>query len=766
MTNHMNKRKLFMFLMIFIVMIGFTMTSYGEEKFEIEVKVGFDGYFKHGKMTPIRIKIKNNDLDINGKVQLLLENDSEPMTHTAFSKKINIAKGTTKNLDIKFFIDMDIKTYGSKIRIVDDQGKTVFEKYINITEKMNSPRDQTIGIFSDDIESLRYLGSVYRTLNNGKKSFYAVAEIKDVFYDAQTLNNFNVIVINNYPTQKLTTEQINAIKEWVNDGGTLFVGTGPNKEKTLKGLQSMIKTNPFTKEDDHKRKVESNSLGKGKIILASFDLGMKPFIDYKEKETFMSEILKAELNIDERMDGKYDGQFSHRLRNLVNYIPHNRLPSIKMIFIILGLFIMIIGPINYLVLKKIDKREKSWMSIPVIAVIFFIGIYVWGIDTTFKEAFANNISILKINEGTHIGRVDTVTGIMAAQKGEVDIHVQKNVHMEPLDRAYRYNFKNRNGDVVLEYLFEEEQHTIFKNQGLWDIKVMNMQKKYDYEKPINVKMALKGTGIVGKIENLSNLKLEDVVMIYGKEFKKLGDIEKGTTKDAQLIFKKKVTNKPQAKGYYEIMEGIYPEKNQSLGSRINHAENEKTLTNVMKREIVEDVFEDYLENVDSSTLHIVAWNQEPIAEDIKINGKIVDRIDRTLILIPVQVDYEKGTKIEIPTGMWEPSVIEKNKIHFEKSEGMLWGDGDAVLVFQPRINIELQVMNISFKNYYVNKNYEAYVYNYQTQEWEKYDKDYLTINDTNKGKYYDVNIGTKIKLDVLKDEDIQIPDFSVKGVVK
>ncbi|MCT4605985.1 MAG: hypothetical protein N4A64_07740 [Marinisporobacter sp.] len=766
MRKYIHKRNLLMLLMIFIWSIGFFMMSYGEEKFDIEVKAGFNGYFKYGQMAPIEIKIKNNDLDLDGKIQVLLENDSEPMTYTAFSKKINIAKGTTKTINMKFLVDQDIKPYGSKLRIVDHNEKVVFEKDINITAKINSPKEKTIGVFSDDIESLRYLGSTYITLNNGKKSFYDVETINDVFYDAEILGNFNVIVINNYPTQKYTKEKIVAIKEWVDEGGTLFIGTGVNKEKTLKGLEGIIKTNPFAEEDDDKKKVASSSFGKGKVILSSFDLGMKPFLDDKEKEAFISETLEKEIKVDENRDEKEDRGFSHGLRNFIRYIPHNRLPSIYMIFIILAIFIILVGPINYMILKKIDKREKAWITIPAIAIIFSIGIDLWGMDTTFKRAFANNISIITINQDTHKGRLDTATGMMAAQKGDIDIQVKKNVHILPLDRYNRYDFKNKKGAVTLEYLENEEKHIIMKNQGLWDIETMYMKKIYDYEKPIEIKVSLKKDEIVGKIKNSSNLKLEDAVLIYGNEYEKLGDIEKGASKEIQLMFKKKTNKKPQRNGYYQILDAIYPEDQRSLGSRMKNAENEKSLTNVMKREILGNGFENYLMDGRSDTLNIVAWNQESIAEDIKINGKVVDRIDRTLIIIPAEIDYVKGTKIEIPKGMWQPNVIDRDKMHVEWSDDMLWGEGYAVFSMKPQINMEIEAMEISFSNYHVNENYQVYIYNYQTQEWQKYDQEHFTIQGEDKDKYYDENRGAKIKIDALEDMDIEIPDFSVKGAVR
>ena len=46
---------------------------------------------------------------------------------------------------------------------------------------------------------------------------------------------------------------------------------------------------------------------------------------------------------------------------------------------LLGAYILLIGPINYLVLRRLDRREWAWVTMPVLIVVFAVGAYGFGI---------------------------------------------------------------------------------------------------------------------------------------------------------------------------------------------------------------------------------------------------------------------------------------------------------------------------------------------------------------------------------------------------
>src|SRR5690606_37565619 len=139
--------------------------------------------------------------------------------------------------------------------------------------------------------------------------------------DTRFLEMLNVIIINNFNSEKLTIEEKDALTRWINNGGILLIGTGPSYNKTLKGLEAFnyinvtgsssiteirnIKDasgNPFVPnaplpiinatsdtgsvvlEEENQPIIFLKDSGKGRIIISAFDLGLSPFLDWPGKD--------------------------------------------------------------------------------------------------------------------------------------------------------------------------------------------------------------------------------------------------------------------------------------------------------------------------------------------------------------------------------------------------------------------------------------------------------------------------------------------------
>ncbi len=49
--------------------------------------------------------------------------------------------------------------------------------------------------------------------------------------------------------------------------------------------------------------------------------------------------------------------------------------TVKLLLGLLAVYIFIVGPVLYLVLKKLDKREKGWIAIPALAAVFVAAVF-------------------------------------------------------------------------------------------------------------------------------------------------------------------------------------------------------------------------------------------------------------------------------------------------------------------------------------------------------------------------------------------------------
>ncbi len=74
-------------------------------------------------------------------------------------------------------------------------------------------------------------------------------------------------------------------------------------------------------------------------------------------------------------------------------------PNLLLIIVYLLVYLVILVPVNYFVLKKLDKREMAWVTTPVIVLLFTLGAYGIGYATKGHHLVLNQISVVETSAG-------------------------------------------------------------------------------------------------------------------------------------------------------------------------------------------------------------------------------------------------------------------------------------------------------------------------------------------------------------------------------
>ena len=84
-------------------------------------------------------------------------------------------------------------------------------------------------------------------------------------------------------------------------------------------------------------------------------------------------------------------------------LPSLALPPVGGMIGLLGLYILLIGPINYLVLKRLDKREWAWVTMPILILAFAAGAYGFGSLLRGSNVIVNEAAIVRGAPGARTG---------------------------------------------------------------------------------------------------------------------------------------------------------------------------------------------------------------------------------------------------------------------------------------------------------------------------------------------------------------------------
>ena len=305
------------------------MPVYGDGNGDIKIhtEIGFDNTYRADFITPIVITVENNKKDIDGEIQIEIPSEQGPMganMASIYAIGINHPKDTVKKYTMNIPIPSSL--LNTKLKIVEGKNNLI-EEYVRIDRGI-AENVMLAGVLSDNPANLNYLNGLTFKNIQGSTSI-KIADLNDETFSASldVMKGFNVIVMNDYDSSKLNGEQYNTLKRWVEQGGFLIIGTGPNGGKTL----SIFKDDFITGERGDLTKVSAKGLGaiagdsfdqaidvmnikvkdgenlfsenginmaqqidkgKGRILLMSFDLGLEPITSWKLNRYFIEALFQ------------------------------------------------------------------------------------------------------------------------------------------------------------------------------------------------------------------------------------------------------------------------------------------------------------------------------------------------------------------------------------------------------------------------------------------------------------------------------------------
>jgi hypothetical protein len=359
---------------------------------EISMKEGFDKIYKIGSSTPFYFEIENKLKDINGELQVEMPNQNDSIT--IYAMNVSLPKNSSK----KFIMNIPVNVFSTKLKVNLTEGKNTIAAENFRIDSGASAETYVVGILSDDFDSMKYINKItMKNLNNFSTRNVRLDE-GSLPESADALEAFNIIVINNFDTSKLSSLQYEALKRWVSDGGVLIIGTGPSKNKTLaifkddfikgevgenrvlhtsslhkmaevKSVEAMDVTvadiaikgsTPVIKDGDTVilQKVE---IGRGVAVVASFDFGLEPLSSWTGNTALADKIITAVLpryyQTEMYQKGINMKDNLYAIDNALRNIPELPRPKTLYLAIIYIAYILMAAPLSYIILKRMDKRE-------------------------------------------------------------------------------------------------------------------------------------------------------------------------------------------------------------------------------------------------------------------------------------------------------------------------------------------------------------------------------------------------------------------------
>jgi hypothetical protein len=771
-----------------------------DEAIRIDMKVGFDKFYKIGCTTPVYFEIENKLRDINGELQLEMPNQSDSITIYAIN--VSLPKDSTK----KFLMNVPMNVFNAKINVNLAEGDNIISTTSFRTDPGSSTDTFAIGILSDDFDSVKYINKVSMQ-NLGNFSTKNVKLDEDSFpEDLDALKTFNVIVINNYDTSRLSPAQYEALKRWVTDGGTLIIGTGPSQNKTL----AVFKDDFITGEVGETRVITTSSLhemagsktgeamdisvsditmnnsipvvkagelallqriekGKGVIGVAAFDFGMEPVSSWIGNSAFADKAIVTLMPqyyfSDIYQKGMMMRDNLYSIDSALKNIPELPLPKTSHMVFLYAAYILLAAPISYFILKRRDKRELMWITVPVLSIVFSGVVYVSGAGTRMIEPVTNIISLVDIdNSGIISPKV--YAGVFTPNKDDIRIEAAGDFDISPLrvnDNYYRGSVNDENTAKRVDSKVILTPRTVleFYDSGVWSMKTLAMETEDILTGKLESNLNYSKGSFTGTIKNTSGFDLDECYIITPTQYADVGPVKNGETKQVNI--------KPSSYfgQRYELINAIYKDPYSGTGGtnrnkKLTEEEMAEFRLNLQKRRVMEYGFMN--EMYQGYEAALMAWSSTPVSKELLVNGKKTGKYEKTFITAKVDMSFRDGNSVEYPLGFMRPTIVNNmNAGNYDEYGNTFYGRGSFEVHYEID-DIKPENVKIQFKVGNAQR-VKQYIWDNEKKDWAEGDYRNFDIHGELLGRYIDSSNMLKIKIEIDED-DVQLPRISVKGSVR
>ncbi len=453
-------------LLVTPLMIGFMPPRQGGDagSLQLQIEAGYSQRFRPDYWTPLRLTIANDGPDISGSLRVRPENNAG-ISATTYLLPIDLPRQSRKQV----FLNVVLNAYARQVlvELVNEGGDVLATASSPLTPA--DPDDVLVAVITDAPGGSVDLSAM--TLGSGStaQSNWSAENLPPL---ADALLAVDVMLFTDVDTGRLSVEQRRAVHDWVTAGGHLIVTGGPNYQlttaaladllpvtiagttttddltalavyagrysDTLQGPDVIMTTGALQPGAETRVEVDGRPLltrwtyGGGLVDYLAVDPGLAPLRRWNG-----SSALWEALVFTPRQAASWTGGFQDWVaaNMAVRQSPGFDLPSTLQMMGMLALYILCIGPLNYLFLRVIGRRELAWVTIPLTVLIFTILAYYTGFSLRGTQATLNRLAVVQVWPDRDRARIDGLVGVLSPRRAVYQVIAPAGLTLRPLPEA-------------------------------------------------------------------------------------------------------------------------------------------------------------------------------------------------------------------------------------------------------------------------------------------------------------------------------------------
>jgi hypothetical protein len=412
----------------------------------MDVDAGYDGRYRENHWLPLRVTVRNDGTAITGELVVRPETSGRVVSN-AFSTPIDLPAGSEKTALL--YIQARRLPPRVTVELLNSDGERLAERDASILSV--DPYDKMHVIVAGALADTLNLQSV---VSGGRDAFQARWTVEQIPPLPEALTAIDLIILNNIDSEAFTLGQIEALEEYVLRGGHLIVAGGSNWQSTTSAITSLLPMMPNASlsvndvsaladfagrpnADLRERNVittgdvrddatilvrdgDDNPLlvrwerGAGVVDFLTVDPTLEPLRSWSG----LPELWRNVLATRPAMAGWVRGIVDYNEAAIaVAVLPGiELLPSVTSMLVYIALYVLLIGPVNYIVLSRFNRRGWAWVTIPLLIVVFSVQSWTVGFNLRGNEVIMSRLSVVQSWQGEDDAMLTELVGILSPRR--------------------------------------------------------------------------------------------------------------------------------------------------------------------------------------------------------------------------------------------------------------------------------------------------------------------------------------------------------------
>lgn len=537
----------------------------------VSAEFGYDGTLTYLSAMPLTVTLKNEGADT--RLTLSIDVDRSSEEYDTYEYPVALASGAEKQLVIPITLNYKQKNYVLQVKSGDTQITSV-----SVTpKKVISPGMLLVGVLSDSPQALSYMniGTANDQLMRDE-GWQIVPLTQESFPESyELLQAFSMLAVDGVDISQFSDAQRQALTTWLKNGGVAIVGGGSRAVSAYRGFAELTGVTtgaPYSVQSQDVTQALIDALagtqfpitestaaaqgtamlspingeraqqvaalgehtliarvpvGNGLVYTTAFSLSEKPVSNWNGMTCFWQRVLlttgaSVYQGILETKNNYYRSSRDYYadstvLQNLEIANPESMLYPMAAVLA----FLLLAGAGSYLILKRLDKREWLWLTIPLLSACCVGVLCLMSGRMQLNKPAASAYSVYSVSsEGKTT--CATLAGVASAQNQEMTVSSLENALIEPSNAYYSYYDDGEDTQSYTHtrrylYTLGDQRAVTFPASGAWDVQLLYIRPDENPQLDVSASIWWGEDGLYGEIVNNTDYTLEAgyVMTMYG-----------------------------------------------------------------------------------------------------------------------------------------------------------------------------------------------------------------------------------------------------------